>query len=92
MALLTPDEEKDRATPGWAFANGTEFDAWASIWCYECAYYEDCPLLLVALDNHVPAAWQDLNPGALNRYRCHEFKQKEAEGDAPDPVPDACTA
>lgn len=82
MALLSLQEEMDRSRSGPAFANGFEFDSWSAIWCEECALVDDCPLLEVALLEHlVPAAWEDRNPGALNRYVCHEYRKPEENQD-----------
>lgn len=91
MALLDPDDEIKRATPGWAFANGFEFDSWAAIWCYECAFYDECPLLTVAFLGHIPGPWEDRNPGALNRYHCHEFKPR-SDADETQEVPNESAA
>lgn len=78
MALLSFDDELERARDQVPFANGFEFDSWSSIWCDECVHYEDCPLLLVMLHEKTPAAWEDVAPHALNRYHCHEFTQELA--------------
>lgn len=82
MALLTPEEEDARAEDSWPFSNGFEFDSWASIWCLECAHYATCPLLLVMLMGKTPAAWEQVDPGALNRYHCHEFLRKDPPDEA----------
>lgn len=73
MALLTFDEEMERARPRVPFSNGFEFESWSSIWCDECVHEGTCPLLLVMLHEVTPGPWDDINPGALNRYHCHEF-------------------
>lgn len=74
MALLSFDEEMNRARKGVPFANGYEFDSWFSIWCAECRNEGTCPLLVVALNERTPGPWLDVNPGALNRYVCEEFE------------------
>lgn len=81
MALLSVREEMDRGRPGWAFSNGFEYDSWSSIWCEECAYQATCPLLTLILLEMVPAAWEDRNPGALNRYVCHEYQSNNDDSE-----------
>ena len=79
MALLNVDEELARAADQVPFSNGFEFDCWSSIWCEECVHYDDCPLLLVILHEKTPAAWDEVDPGALNRYHCREFENNATE-------------
>lgn len=81
MALLSPEEEFERARPGWAFANGFEWESWSAIWCLECSHEPTCPLLVVMLQERIPAAWEDRNPGALNRYVCHEYRSNNDENE-----------
>ncbi len=76
MALLTVEDELARAADVVPFANGYEYDSWSSIWCNECYWEQACPLLLVILHEKTPAAWVDREPGALNRYTCTEYKDK----------------
>lgn len=78
MALLSFDDELERAREKVPFSNGFEYDSWSSIWCDECVHFEDCPLLLVIMHEKTPAAWEDVAPHALNRYHCHEFTQESA--------------
>jgi hypothetical protein len=89
VALLSLEEELDRARDQVPFSNGFEFESWSSIWCDECAHYENCPLLLVILREQTPAAWEDRNPGALNRYVCEEFTQSETEETTVEALPGA---
>jgi hypothetical protein len=57
-----------------AFSNGSEHDAWSARWCDRCRHYDDCPLLLVMLDEQTPAQWVQDVPGSLGRqYRCTQF-------------------
>lgn len=84
MALLSLEDELARASDKVPFANGFEFESWSSIWCEECTHYETCPLLLVILHEKTPVAWQDKNPGALNRYHCEEFNQKDETQEVQD--------
>lgn len=79
MALLSVDAELGRAKDTVPFANGFEFDCWSAIWCEECVHYEDCPLMLVILHEKTPAAWDDIAPGALNRYHCAEFEKADED-------------
>lgn len=88
MALLSFDDELDRAIQKVPFSNGFEFDSWSSIWCDECVHYEDCPLLLVILHEKTPEPWDDVRPSALNRYHCREFERKD-DGQAPPLQADA---
>lgn len=74
MALLSYEQEMVRAKPERAFANGFEADSWMSIWCNDCVREATCPLIMVALMDHTPDAWDDVRPGYLNRYHCREFE------------------
>lgn len=75
MALLSSYAEFHRAADVIPFANGHEYQSWRAIWCDECVHETDCPLLDIAvLAERTPAAWEDVRPGALNRYHCHEFQ------------------
>lgn len=69
-----------RARDGSAFANGFEGESWMNLWCSDgCTNdtEQDCPLVLVAMLGRTPAQWEDKEPGALNRYVCHEYTDKE---------------
>lgn len=92
MALLSFDEEMERARPLVPFSNGYEYGCWSSIWCEECVNEPTCPLLLVSLHEVTPGPWEDRSPGELNRYHCHEFQQVPTERVDLDaqgaPVPD----
>lgn len=79
MAVLSFEQELQRAKPEVAFSNGFEFDCWSAIWCEECVHYEDCPLLLVMLNEKTPAAWNEIDPLALNRYHCDEFEKADED-------------
>lgn len=88
MALLSFEEEFERARDGRPFANGFEFESWSSIWCDECALEDQCPLLSIILENKTPYSWEDKNPGALNRYHCWEFESRgSGEQTAEVPLP-----
>jgi hypothetical protein len=76
MALLSIDEEMDRATLATPFSNGFEGEAWMNLWCDDCANQYDCPLIMVAVMNRVPAAWELRDPAGLNKYSCAEFADK----------------
>lgn len=76
MALLDLVSEIARSHDGRAFANGHEGDAWMGLWCLDCVQDQDqCPLIGVALLGRTPAAWQDRDPGSLNRYICNEYQE-----------------
>lgn len=77
MALLSYEQEDERAEDEAAFSNGFEGESWMHIWCEACRHEEDCPLIMVALMGKRPAAWEQRVPSSLNRYTCHEFEQKE---------------
>lgn len=79
MALLSFIDELARAEKRWPFSDGYEFESWSAIWCAECVHEMECPLLLVMLAGRTPQAWEDRNPGALNRYHCHEYQDVKAE-------------
>jgi hypothetical protein len=78
MALLSVEEEMERAQPTAPFSNSTDGFGWMSIWCDECAQEADCPLLLVAMMNRTPAAWVLREPLGINKYTCIEYQ--EAKG------------
>ncbi len=81
MALLSFPQEMGRSLPEPPFANGFEGESWMRLWCEDCAndVGRDCPLVAVALMGRTPLAWDDENPGHLNRYVCHEFVKKEEQ-------------
>ncbi len=81
MALLDLESELDRSRGVAAFANGFEGEAWMSLWCADCVNDadSDCPLIAVAMLGRTPAAFDDVSPGALNRYVCREFIKKEEQ-------------
>lgn len=92
MALLNFDDELAQAKDAVPFSNGFEFESWSSIWCDECQHQLTCPLLLVILHEKTPAAWDVIDPGALNRYHCQEFEQKEPDASTPDAVSESRAA
>jgi hypothetical protein len=75
VAVLSFEQELQRAKPQVPFSNGFEYDSWSSIWCEECVHEPTCPLLLVILHEKTPAAWREIDPLALNRYHCDEFEE-----------------
>lgn len=79
MALLSFDEEYDRAHDTSAFSNSTDGHAWMGLWCEDCNHYEDCPLILVAMMGRTPLTWSEREPRSLNRYTCREFDDVTAE-------------
>lgn len=79
MALLSQDEEYNRARDGAPFSNGFEGDSWMALWCEDgCVQEPTCPLIVVSMLNKTPAPWQDREPGGLNRYTCTEYFDGEA--------------
>jgi hypothetical protein len=90
------------ARPGRAFSNHTEYDIWASRYCYECANDDAekevyCPILGVALITQTtPREWTEAAEPYPHVDACTEFVQRpEWPGDddpddppPPDPVPD----
>lgn len=62
-----------------AFSNGTEFDAWATNWCYRCVKDGGneppfCPILnLLYLENKVPEEFSPGTDDLRDRYHCSEF-------------------
>lgn len=78
MALLSEDEAFDRSAAKPPFANGFEGESWMRIWCEECRYEPDCPLILVALCGRTPGPWEEIDDQSLtHRYTCHEFEQSK---------------
>lgn len=74
MALLSTDEEMARAALKIPFSNGFEAETWTNLWCEDgCIFYNDCPLITVAIMNRTPAAWILREPGGLNKYTCTEY-------------------
>ena len=71
MLTLDFEQEYDRASPAVPFANGFEAEHWTAAWCERCAHQDTCPLPGVAALGRTPAAWSQIDPGALaGRYRC----------------------
>lgn len=66
-----------------AFSNGTEFEIWATEWCYRCTKDDlgrgelgtYCPILsdVMAL-NEVPEQWSLGTDDLRDRYHCSEFE------------------
>lgn len=79
MALLSFDDEAERAKPDAPFSNSTDGCSWMAIWCEDCRHEADCPLLLLAITGFTPAAWQERDHASLNRYICLEFEHSEAQ-------------
>lgn len=79
MALLSYDEEYERAHDVSPFSNGFEGETWMDLWCVDCAKEPDCPLLVVALMGRTPRPWTERQPMSLNRYTCHEYDDVSAE-------------
>lgn len=79
MALLSIEDEMERAEGGAPFSNSTDGFGWMAIWCEECTREPDCPLLVVALMNRTPAAWTVRDPAAINKYTCTEFEKSTAD-------------
>lgn len=77
MALLSIEQEIERAKPDAAFMLGTEYESWMQIWCDHCTYQVQCPLLMVAAMNRTPAPWDLVNSGTVNSYTCTEFEEVE---------------
>lgn len=79
MALLSLEDELERAQPGSAFVNEEAFEAWMQIWCDECNV-DACPLLTVgATTARTPAPWVLRDAGAVNKYVCTEFERRNAD-------------
>ncbi len=80
MSLLPFEQELQRASPGPAFSNGFEGDAWMDYWCSNCRHclpQGSCELITVALLGQVPFPWERLVANSLHkRYVCHEFSSR----------------
>ncbi len=89
--MRTEAEIAADARPGRAFSNGTEFDIWASRYCYECVHDDsgtsgasekNCPILTVALiSQSTPREWVtetvDTPHGPYTGIgTCTEFEQR----------------
>lgn len=77
MALLSIEQEMERAKPDAAFMLGTEYEGWMQIWCDHCTHQVQCPLLMVAAMNRTPAAWYRVSLDTAHSYTCSEFEEVE---------------
>jgi len=97
------DDAFERARPGSAFANGTEWECWSANWCDKCtrdAPFRNgiaavgCPLILVALQERIPAEWMEQprddrgRYSLTDQYHCIEFRAPGSGGGEPRPQPD----
>ncbi len=56
-----------------AFSNGSEYEEFASAFCYQCVYEPDCPLLeQVFCYDETPAEF--VPNRRMRRYDCTQFK------------------
>jgi hypothetical protein len=78
MAVLTIEEEMQRAHLEPAFVDDEAFEAWMRIWCDECSR-TGCPLITVAAMNRTPEPWELVDVGAVNKFSCAGFERSNAD-------------
>lgn len=101
--MIDLDDAMARARPGPAFANSTEWECWSANWCDRCLREAPfragiapigCPLIVVALQERIPAEWLDGPRDEHGRYslgdqyHCIEFRAPGSGGGEPRPRPE----
>lgn len=81
MALLSFEQEYERAADERPFANGFEGESWMAHWCEMCVNSrlpDDCPLIGVALLGKTPQPWWLIDKRSLKaRFACQEYQPDE---------------
>lgn len=87
----------NRARPGQAFSNHTEYELWRTAWCDRCqreAPYRaglaelPCALTGVAELGRIPAEWFEQASTDINRFHCVEYRPPGGGAGPPRPKPE----